>query len=1035
MKLHKLFFAVLIILGFANISIKAQITYNWNGGNGNWNTSSKWTPIGVPGVGDTAIVDSGSIILNSGNEVAAFLLNGGELKGNGLLTISYQMQWTGGLMSGGGTTEIIQGSLLEISGPNLKELNKRMLSNAGTIIWTDTGRIGLGNNAIFRIQEGGIFDFQTDAIIDDLDSSNSMIENNGLITKSAGAGIVNIDVIFNNQNRVNVETGTVRLNNRGNDNGIYDIYTASFLDFTGNNHTLNPSASLMGTGTLSFTGDTLVNNANINPGTSPGIISVNGNLQLSDSASVNIEIGGYIAGSEYDRIVVIDTAQFGGSLNATLINGFTPILSDTFRVITYTEHQGQFNSITSNNFGNGLILGKTYTSNGLILIVNYKPVAVNDSITTDEDFEISINVLANDYDPGNDSLSIIAFTQPLNGIVTQITDSSFTYFPALNYYGLDSFTYIISDDKAGLDTATVVIDVVTVNDTPVIVSIPDTVAIQDLLYSYQVIATDPDSGDVLSYYLTTAPNFLSIDTTSGLISGTPTNADTGVHAVTIRVVDSFNAADTQSFLLIVSDVNFPPVISPLPQLTFAEDDTLIHQISDWFNFVDDPDDPDNTLSYIVESGSNVIASSGNLVYFFYAPENWFGQDTLQLIVSDGFLSDTSDLYFSVVTVNDTPVIVSFPDTVAVQDLLYSYQVIAVDPDSGDVLSYFLTTAPNFLSIDTTSGLISGTPTNADTGVHAVTIRVVDSFNAADTQSFLLIVSDVNFPPVISPLPQLTFAEDDTLIHQISDWFNFVDDPDDPDNTLSYIVESGSNVIASSGNLVYFFYAPQNWFGQDTLQLLVSDGFLSDTSDLYVSVSSVNDTPVVLLPDSVIFSIDTSASILLWNYVNDIEIPDSLLNMQFSKSNDSLLHNYDSTSGIITFSAQTGFWGIVYFNVTVIDDSGAFDMDTLIIKVENVITNIEDLLAEKLPMSFSLSQNYPNPFNSITTIEFALPKTEYVRLILYNILGKEVASLVSRQLLPGNYKYTWDVSNLSSGIYYYKIEAGVFQQVRKMVLLK
>jgi hypothetical protein len=88
-----------------------------------------------------------------------------------------------------------------------------------------------------------------------------------------------------------------------------------------------------------------------------------------------------------------------------------------------------------------------------------------------------------------------------------------------------------------------------------------------------------------------------------------------------------------------------------------------------------------------------------------------------------------------------------------------------------------------------------------------------------------------------------------------------------------------------------------------------------------------------------------------------------------------------------------------------------------------------------PGEYTLYQNYPNPFNPSTTIEFTLPNTDFVTLRIYSILGEEVATLVSQRLSAGNYKYDWDASNLSSGIYFYKIEAGDFIQTQKMILMK
>ncbi len=93
-------------------------------------------------------------------------------------------------------------------------------------------------------------------------------------------------------------------------------------------------------------------------------------------------------------------------------------------------------------------------------------------------------------------------------------------------------------------------------------------------------------------------------------------------------------------------------------------------------------------------------------------------------------------------------------------------------------------------------------------------------------------------------------------------------------------------------------------------------------------------------------------------------------------------------------------------------------------------------SDQLPTKIKLLQNYPNPFNPNTTIEFSIPKTEFVTLNIFNVLGQEIATLVAKRLTPGKYKYDWDASHLASGIYYYQIstEKG-FNQTRKLVLMK
>jgi len=99
------------------------------------------------------------------------------------------------------------------------------------------------------------------------------------------------------------------------------------------------------------------------------------------------------------------------------------------------------------------------------------------------------------------------------------------------------------------------------------------------------------------------------------------------------------------------------------------------------------------------------------------------------------------------------------------------------------------------------------------------------------------------------------------------------------------------------------------------------------------------------------------------------------------------------------------------------------------------TSIE-LLENLTPTNFRLTQNYPNPFNPSTTIEFSIPKVEFVTLKIYNLLGQKVTTLVSDKLTPGKYKYTWDASHLASGVYIYKIQTdNGFTKTKKLLLIK
>ncbi|AFN73778.1 5'-nucleotidase domain-containing protein [Melioribacter roseus P3M-2] len=88
-----------------------------------------------------------------------------------------------------------------------------------------------------------------------------------------------------------------------------------------------------------------------------------------------------------------------------------------------------------------------------------------------------------------------------------------------------------------------------------------------------------------------------------------------------------------------------------------------------------------------------------------------------------------------------------------------------------------------------------------------------------------------------------------------------------------------------------------------------------------------------------------------------------------------------------------------------------------------------------PTDFSLSQNYPNPFNPTTKIKYSVPKKSFVNITVYDILGREIITLVNEEKTPGNYEVEFDGGNLSNGIYLYRMQSGEFSEIKKLILLK
>lgn len=93
------------------------------------------------------------------------------------------------------------------------------------------------------------------------------------------------------------------------------------------------------------------------------------------------------------------------------------------------------------------------------------------------------------------------------------------------------------------------------------------------------------------------------------------------------------------------------------------------------------------------------------------------------------------------------------------------------------------------------------------------------------------------------------------------------------------------------------------------------------------------------------------------------------------------------------------------------------------------------ISSETPTEYTLSQNYPNPFNPVTNIEFSIPKSSFIKLTIYDISGRELDVLVNQNMNAGKYKADWDASKYSSGVYFYRITAGNYTEVKKMMLVK
>ncbi len=131
---------------------------------------------------------------------------------------------------------------------------------------------------------------------------------------------------------------------------------------------MNATAGIIqGYGTLDVRFTSFANTGNVNPGTSPGILTVMGDFPQTATGNLNIEIGGHAAGVDYDQLKITGHATLNGALNIQLINGFRPSGGDSFEIIRYNSHAGSFDHIVGLNIGGGFLFQPIFSATNIVL--------------------------------------------------------------------------------------------------------------------------------------------------------------------------------------------------------------------------------------------------------------------------------------------------------------------------------------------------------------------------------------------------------------------------------------------------------------------------------------------------------------------------------------------------------------------------------------------------------------------------------------------------------------------------------------------
>ncbi|MCU7975326.1 tandem-95 repeat protein [Shewanella sp. SW36] len=616
-------------------------------------------------------------------------------------------------------------------------------------------------------------------------------------------------------------------------------------------------------------------------------------------------IGAAIAGDS--QAVVSFTAPIfngGSSITAYTVTsspgGFTGSGAGSPITVTGLSNGTAYTfSVTAANTvgsGNASSASNSVTPNGAptisgspILIVNqdasyqFTPTA-SDSVGDTLSFSISNKPTWATFNTATGMLSGIPLNQDVgvtNGIVISVSDGALSAsLPAFN------------------------LTVTNVNDAPTISSMAMTAATQDAAYSYIFAAADTDVGDVLTLSAITKPSWLSFNAATGVLSGTPTNADVGSHPVTLRVTDTDGLTADQSFMVIVTNVNDAPVISS-PAITTATQD-----IAYSYTVIATDLDVGAVLTLSVVTKPSWLSFNSVTGLLSGTPSNAdVGSHAVLLRVTDadGLTADQS-FSITVTNSNDAPTITSTATTAAVQEAVYSYTFAATDVDVDDVLTLSAVTIPSWLSFNAATGLLSGTPGNADVGSHPVTLRVTDTDGLTAEQSFGITVTNVNDAPVATSA-SVTLEEDSSVMITLTG-----EDADSDSLTYEVVSQPESGTLEQHGTV--WLYTPEKDFnGADQISFIAKDAELSsEPATITMNVTPVNDDPQAV-DDNYTLASTADDKYTLPALENDVDVDGDTLTIDGAAAD---IGSVQITADGLIFTAPAAYVGPVALRYTISD---------------------------------------------------------------------------------------------------------------------
>jgi uncharacterized protein (TIGR03382 family) len=610
-------------------------------------------------------------------------------------------------------------------------------------------------------------------------------------------------------------------------------------------------------------------------------------------------------------------------------------------VVSFTPAPG-YSGTTTFNY---TVSDGTTTDSALVTVnvrpVNDPPTANNDTYTVAEDSPATtFNVLVNDSTApdANETLTITAVTQPAGGsVVNNGNNVSFT--PNANFNGPTSFTYTVSDGNGGTATATVAVNVTSVNDAPDAVNDAISVLEDTTGNAVDVLTNDttaPDTGETLTVTSVTQPavGTGSASLTGGVVRYTPPANYNGTATFTYSVSDGNGGTDTATVTVTVAPVNDAPTAND-DAFTVAENSgaTVLTVLA---NDTSAPDAPETlTITAVTQPANGTVTFTGTNISFTPTP-GFVGPTTFTYTISDGNGgTDTATVTVNVADVNDPPDAIDDTFTVLEDSAVTVLDVLGNDtsaPDVGETLTITAVTQPADGTVTFNSSEVRFSPAANFNGTTNFTYTIGDNKGGFDTATVVVTVTPVNDAPNAND-DAFTVGEDSaaTVLDVLA---NDSSAPDTGETlSITAVTQPTGGTVTFTGTNVSF--TPNaNFSGPTTFTYRISDGNGgTDTATVTVNVTEVNDPPDAV--NDAVTVLEDSAATVITVLANDTFAPDVGETLTVTGVTQPAGGTVTSTATNVSFTPNPNFAGPTTFTYTISDGRGGSDTATVTVTVTGV----------------------------------------------------------------------------------------------------